>query len=55
MDNSEESVWKNKAQKNVDDFDAYSQFMNSKFGSAPAEKPKVVEAVKKDNATSAVQ
>jgi hypothetical protein len=35
----------------VDDFDAYSNFMNSKFGSAPAvEKAKVVEA-KKDNVT----
>ena len=60
LDNSDETLWKNKAQKNVDDFDAYSNFMNSKFGSAPSEKAKVVESpqeVKKANATqtSAVQ
>lgn len=36
QDSYDEMLWKNKAQKNVDDFDAYSNFMNSKFGSAPA-------------------
>lgn len=56
-DNNDEELWKTRAQKNTDDFDAYSNFMNSKFGSAPViEKAKVVE-VKKDNVTqnSAVQ
>lgn len=50
LDHSDE-LWKTRAQKNADDFDDYSNFMNSKFGSAPAaEKAKVIE-VKKDNVT----